>query len=344
MVDGVVPSTLPVSSIQYQLSPILASYTSYTNLRGLPNTIENQTGNEYIYYTKSATKNGIVIGVTTLPSDFTVYELQVRVTVGQKPFIKTVNIILYNDSTPLHVAATSQPVQTALNALHQSLYGNSLLRYYKSDLLSLTGTLDMTGQASGLHSMLDANGNSLFNSLVNLNGLNVSGCNLFTGTLDLTNCKYITTVNTEGTSLGVSLGTGSAITSLSLGNPVSVSIVSPTSLTPSGVSAESYGNTTSVDIRNIPNAKTYSVFEKIFKNYIFGGTMTFGSYYYGGNNWQLKEVTGDSATKCWHTSDIELPNDVTTVTLQTSTPTRMVLFNKSDHSRVTDVSGSSGSI
>jgi hypothetical protein len=137
--------------------------------------------------------------------------------------------------------------------------------------------------------MLDANGNSLFNSLVNLNGLNVSGCNLFTGTLDLTNCKYITTVNASGTSLGVLLGADSHVSILNLGSPTSISIVNPLYLNPTGTTVTSYSNLTSIDLKNIPNAKTYSMLEKILDNWSFGAEIYIG--YFMGNDGVIYDRT-----------------------------------------------------
>ena len=81
-IDGLVPSTVNVSNIRYQMTPLLASYTSSTQLTGYEDTLENRVDDGVIFYNKSATHNGIVLGVTTVPNDLTLYELIINVTAG----------------------------------------------------------------------------------------------------------------------------------------------------------------------------------------------------------------------------------------------------------------------
>lgn len=89
--------------------------------------------------------------------------------------------------------------------------------------------------------------------------------------LDLTKCKSLNSINTSNTELGIDLGTGSAVNIINLGSPTSITIKNPTNLTPNGVMVDSYGNLSFLDLRNVPNAKTYSVFEKIMDIFIVGG-------------------------------------------------------------------------
>lgn len=79
----------------------------------------------------------------------------------------------------------------------------------------------------------------------------------------MTKCKSLNSINTSNTELGIDLGTGSAVSTINLGNPTSITIKNPTNLVPSGVTVGSYGNLNFLDLRNVPNTKTYSVFEKI---------------------------------------------------------------------------------
>jgi hypothetical protein len=74
----------------------------------------------------------------------TLYELNIVISVGDATFTKTVNILVYDDSVIMHKNSTSASVQHTLNDLHSSLYGDTLDNYYKSDLLSLTGTFAIT--------------------------------------------------------------------------------------------------------------------------------------------------------------------------------------------------------
>jgi len=247
-----------------------------------------------------------------------------------------------SDTAIIYSGATGLPA--ALKDAYFTLYSSPVGNYiYKYHLMALEGTLEIPNNTTDIGSQL---GQSLLTYIPYVDTLDFSDCTYLTGVLNLSGMSNLRVLNASGTNLSADFGTGSGVTAISLGNPTSIVLKNPVGINTNNITVSSYSNITSVDIRNIKttsnNVNTYAVFDKIFKNIIMGGTITFGSFYYGGNNWQLRELTGDDATKCWHTSDIELPDDVTTVTLQTSTPTRMVLFNKSDHSYVSDVSGSSG--
>ena len=251
-VDGDVSSTLPISSIRYRISPILQSYTSYTELRGFEDTVENRVGDDYIYYTKSATQNGIVIGVQSLPQEFTLYELVVNVTVGERVFIKTVNIIVYNDIYVIHAQGTSAGVQQALNNIHQQLYQTNITRFYKSNLLSIVGTLDLSEYGNSINGLMDEQNNPLLNSLPNITGINIQGCSGITGTLDFTNCKYLQTVNTKNTNTGVILPQYTKVTTLELGNPVQLVLNNP--YYPINITIQSSSNLNSLELDYINTA------------------------------------------------------------------------------------------
>ena len=178
VVDGETPSTVAISNIRYQVSPsLMPTLTPYTQLTGYEDNAANRVDDGVLMYTKSATHNGIVLGVASLPSDMVLYELTINVSVADRSYIKTVNVLVYDDSIAMHLSSTSAVVHTALNAMHQTLYGDSLSEYYKSDLRSLTGKLDFSSQGSNLISILDVNGLSLFTHLSNINAIDLSGCN-----------------------------------------------------------------------------------------------------------------------------------------------------------------------
>lgn len=80
------------------LPGILNVYTNYTDLTGKPDTIDNRIGDGYIYYTQSATEDGIVIGVESFPSDVALYTLKINTVVGGKQFTRNINILLMDDS------------------------------------------------------------------------------------------------------------------------------------------------------------------------------------------------------------------------------------------------------
>jgi hypothetical protein len=76
-------------------------------------------------------------------------------------------------------------------------------------------------------------------------------------------CTNIREVDASGTSINVILPTNPKVTKYELGTPTSVNIINPTVLQPSGVVIDNAYNITSIDIRNIPNNKTYTMFGKI---------------------------------------------------------------------------------
>ena len=273
LVDGETPSNASITAIQYQVTSILPQYTSYTSLTGYPNTIENQQGDDYLYYTKSATNRGIVIGVSSVPSNMILYEIKIRVVVAQTSFIKTVNIILLDDKYVVHNSYTSAAVQTCLNELHTSLYGTTITDYYKSNLLSLFGTLDLSSNANGVDNLLDSSGNtSLLYYLPNITGLNLSGCSRFTGVLDVTYNPNLTYLNTQGTSLGVKFPQYTKITTVDLGSPISVELNNP--YNPINITIQSQQNLTSLVLEYINsagygdasngNVNTYNTFNTLY--------------------------------------------------------------------------------
>lgn len=272
-VDGSTPSNVSVSNIRYSISPsLLTTSTSYTQLTGYEDTVENRVSDGILYYTKSATHNGIVLGVEMLPVNMTLYELTITVIIGERSYIKIVNIIVFDDSVALHTTGTSASVHNGLNDLHTTLYGDTLTNYYKSDLLSLNGTLDLSTYTTAVASMYDSQGNQLLASLPNLTGLNVSGCSNFTGTLDLTANTYLTTVNTQNTSLGVTLPQYTKVTTLSLGSPISLVLNTP--YNPITVTIQSSANLTSLELDHINtagysdavngNVNSYTMFNSLY--------------------------------------------------------------------------------
>ena len=282
LIDGEVPSNVEMSAIRYQLSDIITSYTSYTSLQGEPNTIENRIGDDYIYYTKSATHKGIVLGVTTAPDTPKIYTLKINVIVGGKQFTRNINILVYNDSQVIHTQNVSSGVQNVLNTNHILSYGNAINQYYKSDLLSLTGTLDFSAESQSIGSISTVNRDNLLQYLQNISEFNFSGCshldqsslgsissgvisvvnlpNLITlnlnGTpitnvLDLTNCPNIEILDTRNTNAGVKLASGSPMTSLQLGSPSVVDIKNPKYLTKSNVSIQNSNNIEKISLINV---------------------------------------------------------------------------------------------
>jgi hypothetical protein len=188
--------------------------------------------------------------------------------------------------------STSAAVQTVLNNLHQTLYGNSLSKYYKTDLMSLTGTLDFSSYSSGISMIKDETGNPLFASLININSidltgctsiatsgimnnqtfptmpylttLSLNGCTSITGVVDFSNCPKLVTLDIRNAAINAKFDNSNhEIATLQLGSPDSVYIKNPKVLVPSGVSIQSKDDITSLDIINVPNCKSFTTFAKI---------------------------------------------------------------------------------
>ena len=207
-----------------------------------------------------------------------------------------------SDTAIVYSGATGLPA--ALKDAYFTLYSSPVGNYiYKYHLMALEGTLEIPNDTSDLGSQL---GQSLLTYIPYITTLDFSDCSYLTGTLDLSSMSNLRVLYASGTSLSADFGTGSGITLFSLGNPTSIVLKNPTSLAPAGVTVGTYGNLISLDLRNIPDTKTYVVFDKIFKTYMFGGQiiqnmlLNCSTEYIGSN-----PITESSSTY-WVTSYIEI--------------------------------------
>ena len=291
-VDGVTPSQVDITRYTYRLDGQVIRQD------------DSENGDGFLYYTANPTHNGITFRVGALPAALTVYTFTVDVVVGTaKHFTRNINIILYNDSTVIHQYATSPGVQAILNAKHTSLYGNALDYYYKSDLLSLTGSLDFSSNSAGVGTVSTDGGESLLKYLPNITSLDFHGCSSLVGStlgtvsngvlmfeampylttlnlsstsvnyiINFTNCAELTTINLQNTTAGITLTENNKVTYIQLGSPTQVNINSPISLDPDNVTIQSSSNLTSVSLGNIRMVdnnnntylKGYTLFNKIY--------------------------------------------------------------------------------
>lgn len=165
-----------------------------------------------------------------------------------------------SDTAIIYSGATGLPA--ALKDAYFTLYSSPVGNYiYKYHLMALEGTLEIPNDTTDLDSQL---GQSLLTYIPYIDTLDFSDCTYLTGVLNLSGMSNLRVLNASGTNLSADFGTGSGITSFSLGNPTSIVLKNPTSLAPTGVTVGTYGNLTSLDLRNIPDTKTYAVFDKIF--------------------------------------------------------------------------------
>ena len=96
-----------------------------------------------------------------------------------------------------------------------------------------------------------------------LRTLSIQNCSGLTENIDLTVCPNITSVDASGTTINVYVGSGSSLTKYEVGAPTSINLTNPTALSPSGVMVDNSTNITSLDIVNIPNNKSFTMFSKI---------------------------------------------------------------------------------
>ena len=282
LVDGPTPSDIEMSTARYQLTDILTTYTPYTQLTGEQDILDNRVGDDYIYYTKTATQKGIVLGVTSAPSSPRLYALKINVVVGGRQFTRNINILVYDDAQVMHTQNTSAAVQNVLNTAHTTLYGDGIAQYYKSDLLSLAGELDFSAEYQSIGSILTNSGDRLLQYLQNVSSLNFENCSQLdqtslgpltsgvirvvslpvletlnvngtsiTATLDLTDCPNVTTLDARNSQAGVKLSTSSPITSLRLGSPHIVDITNPKYLNSISIQDDTY-----LDSINLVNVNT----------------------------------------------------------------------------------------
>ena len=220
----------------------------------------------YLKYTKDSINGGISLIVDQLPSngEMALYQVTTKIKVGTEQsaeIIKKLNIIVMGDTNIVYTGATGLPAQIrdTYYTLYNSATGPNMYKYH---LMALYGTFEVP---NGLVDIQSEIGDSLTNYLPYVSYLDFSDCQYLTGTLDLTKCKSLQTLDTTGTTLGVNLGTGSVIENLYLGSPTSFTIKSPTSLQVMNVQISSSNNIDSIVIEDMNNYKSYSLFGKIIK-------------------------------------------------------------------------------
>lgn len=239
-----------------------------------------------------------------VPNNNNVYEYTVQAIVtfnSDKQMTVSGRVVVMNDSVAI-VSRLQEFLYATISNAWQTQYGEQLEKnsLYRADLINLGGELTFGPSAqltnvvtySGTSSVLkhlpaitslvfDGNTNltSTYNTITEDNGkqlvfdnmpalqkLYIQNCTGLNQDIDLSMCTDIREVDASGTSINVILPTSPKVTKYELGTPTSVSIINPTVLQPSGVVVDNAYNITSIDIRNIPNNKTYTMFGKIMQN------------------------------------------------------------------------------
>ncbi len=186
---------------------------------------QNSTGNvndNYITYYNNATPElkGIVLGVQNLPDQGSAdYKLTITIRyASNKTVILTTNIIIIDDAVEI-VQYNSGLLFDALKDQYLACNNATITRsFYKSDLLSLNGTLSFTDSKYQLLTDLTTiDRKSIFEYLPNIEGIDLSGCTSLDTSPDapptdssdarrnfvMNKCTKLTTFNVTGcTSLG----------------------------------------------------------------------------------------------------------------------------------------------
>lgn len=264
-----------------------------------PNQYKTVNNSTILQYKKGSNRQDIRLLASIPPSDESIYEytLTAEVNLGGKVEILNKTIIVMNDSSIITSAGGSN-AYLVLNNLYTSLYGHSAEVFYRSTLMNLTGTLDFSVYPT-TSMIIGSTNKSLLYYLENITGLDMTGCTLMQDTyvkdgvtinqidfsnmhslqtlsiqgcsglqndIDLSNNSNIVSVDASGTNINVILPTNPAVTTYKLGTPTEISIVNPTSLQPTSFTIDDGSVIESVDIKNIPNNLSYTVFGKLLGN------------------------------------------------------------------------------
>ena len=245
----------------------------------------------------------------TVPSNNDIYEYIVDARIAYTSNVETElhsKILVMQDEDAI-TDSLHELLYTPISNLWNTQFGEPLTKVYlyRTDLLTLTGTLDFTGADSlvsgqtfnnlivnnGRHSLLEyipnvtglildgcANlttsylplqgseiPNVVFDNMPHLQTLSIQNCSSLTGTIDLSNCP-ITSVNATGTSVNITLPTGTAITNLALGTPTSIVIDNPTVMEYDDISVADSSSLTNVELTNVNSTAVqgYRMFGQIF--------------------------------------------------------------------------------
>lgn len=251
-----------------------------------------------------------IIADSAMPAEAKLYTLRAVVSyVSGAIRTVTTNIVIQDDQSAIVQAVKAQlynPINTAWEAQFGSTFGSN--NFYKVDLMALTHEIDFSTQGANLNNFVTYNNSYLFKYLPNCQGIIADGCTSIESTsesisdtdkrqmvfsymtslqklyiqnctgltqsIDLTNCTDIREVDASGIDINILVPENAKLTKYEVGKPTEIHLINPTVLQPSGVLVEGCKNIDSLDIVNIPNNNSFSMFEKIMQNY-------YGIIFYG---------------------------------------------------------------
>ena len=307
-----------INNISYRITR-RSDNASAVYIDGSDDTAINAFADNYITVRKASTGGIRLNADAAMPANDEVYIYDIQATVRFKSSVEriaTAAVVVADDIDSI-VMSNQSIMYNCINAAWVVQYGSNIGRnsFYKVDLLSMNGTIDFSTAGSSLTSLLTANGSYLFKYLPNLTGLNLDGCSTLTSAnsnidqfvftnmtalqnlsiqnctgltadIDLTMCTDLRQVDASSTSVNVLVPEGTKITKYEVGAPTSISIVNPTVLQPNGVVVGSYANIDSLVLKNVPNNKTYTMFDKITQVFVLGGEI-YAAVRYSNNTYQI---------------------------------------------------------
>ena len=280
-----------------------------------PTTYKMINNSTILSYKRGTSRMDIMLSAGITVSDETIYEYTLVADVNLVGKIETLTckVIVMNDASPIITGVSGGDLFTALNTLYASIHGSGVSAFYRSTLMSLTGTLDLspypnlsrlvvstnksifyyltslTGLVmdgcTALHNTYNNGGTSInqmdFSKMGALQNLSLQGCTGLTSTLSLINNTDIRQVDASGTTVNFILPNNPKLTKFELGTPASILIENPTVLATSGVKVDNCANLDYLELHNIPIANNgsdggFHMFDKIMKMSIIGGTIATG--------------------------------------------------------------------
>ena len=239
--------------------------------------------------------------ITDMSEQFEIiYEISYK---SGKKINRTYSILVYDDSIPIvstggilyNVITTTYPSLSTKSDLYKSdllsLGENETNSNYKTLTFSDSSLNSLTGTGSGENILkylpnirgLDFSNRTLipasqfsFGNNTKLKKLYLNGCNQLNPTygnatnkaIDLSSNTQLVDLRCEGTTVNVTLPTTGTLTTLKLGSPYKINIdgSKQTNLTYDNISLQNNTNLTELELYNIKNNKTFSLFEQIINS------------------------------------------------------------------------------
>lgn len=262
-----------------------------------PTTYKMINNSTILSYKRGTSRMDIMLSAGITVSDETIYEYTLVADVNLVGKIETLTckVIVMNDASPIITGVSGGDLFTALNTLYTSIHGSGVSAFYRSTLMSLTGTLDLSPYPS-LSRLVVSTNKSIFYYLTSLTGLvmdgctaitntynnggtvinqmdfskmealqslSIQGCTGLTGSISLTHNPSIEDIDASGTTVNIILPALPKVDTLAYGTPSEIVIDSPTALEPSGVTIDSRASLNSLELINIYRDKGFNMFGKI---------------------------------------------------------------------------------